>query len=87
MRAILCRTYGGVGAKRSHECAQAIGAAPVPRELVGFGAPDEKTAELASPKAFTLSEWQRKRLIVPGAGIASAQERMGVCKSDKQRFC
>jgi hypothetical protein len=28
------------------------------------GAPDEKAAELMAAKAFTLSEWQRKRLLV-----------------------
>ena len=27
-------------------------------------APDEKAAELAAAKAFTLSEWQRKRLLI-----------------------
>jgi hypothetical protein len=27
-------------------------------------APNEKTAELAAAKAFTLSEWQRKQLLV-----------------------
>jgi hypothetical protein len=27
-------------------------------------APDEKTAELAASKTFTLSEWQRKRLLI-----------------------
>jgi hypothetical protein len=27
-------------------------------------APDEKTAELAAAKTFTLSEWQRKRLLI-----------------------
>jgi hypothetical protein len=27
-------------------------------------APDQKAAELAAAKAFTLSEWQRKRLLV-----------------------
>jgi hypothetical protein len=33
--------------------------------LLGFvEAPDQKAAELAAAKAFTLSEWQRKRLLV-----------------------
>jgi hypothetical protein len=29
-------------------------------------APDAKAAELAAVKAFTLNEWQRKRLLVRG---------------------
>ena len=33
--------------------------------FLGFvEAPDQKAAELAAAKAFTLSEWQRKRLLV-----------------------
>jgi hypothetical protein len=33
--------------------------------LLGFvEAPDQKAAELAAAKAFTLSEWPRKRLLV-----------------------
>jgi hypothetical protein len=33
--------------------------------FLGFvEAPDAKAAELAAAKAFTLSEWQRKRLLV-----------------------
>jgi hypothetical protein len=33
--------------------------------LLGFvEAPDQKASELAAAKAFTLSEWQRKRLLV-----------------------
>jgi hypothetical protein len=31
-------------------------------------APDQKAAELVAAKAFTLSEWQRKRLIVRERG-------------------
>jgi hypothetical protein len=31
-------------------------------------APDEKAAELMAAKAFTLSEWQRKRLLVRERG-------------------
>ena len=31
-------------------------------------APDEKAAELMAAKAFTLDEWQRKRLIVRERG-------------------
>jgi hypothetical protein len=33
--------------------------------LLGYvEAPDQKAAELVAAKAFTLSEWQRKRLLV-----------------------
>jgi hypothetical protein len=33
--------------------------------LLGYvEAPDQKAAELAAAKAFMLSEWQRKRLLV-----------------------
>jgi hypothetical protein len=37
--------------------------------FLGFvEAPDAKAAELAAAKAFTLSEWQRKRLLVRERG-------------------
>jgi hypothetical protein len=37
--------------------------------FLGFvEAPDEKAAELMAAKAFTLDEWQRKRLIVRERG-------------------
>ena len=44
--------------------------------LLGYvEAPDQKAAELVAAKAFTLSEWQKKRLLVRERFFCSAVPR------------
>ena len=37
---------------------------PKPQSLGYVEAPDQKAAEVEAARAFTLSEWQRKRLLI-----------------------